>query len=135
MDPASRPGPLPEKVFNMQPVASRNHPAPGSTASDRELPRALDPAQSKAAKVQAAASAVALPTPEQVAEAIATANKALQSISSSVEFSLDSSTGKTVIRIVDSGNQQVIRQIPSEEMLAIARAVDRLQGLLLRQRV
>ena len=119
----------------MQPVASGNHLAPGSTASDRELPRALDPAQLKAARVQAAAPAVALPTPEQVAEAIATANKALQSISSSVEFSLDSSTGKTVIRIVDSGNRQVIRQIPSEEMLAIARAVDRLQGLLLRQRV
>ncbi|MFN0038152.1 MAG: flagellar protein FlaG [Burkholderiales bacterium] len=119
----------------MQPIASGNHLAPGSTGSDREFPRALDPVQPKAAKIQAAASAVVLPTPEQVAEAIATANEALQSISSSVEFSLDSSTGKTVIRIVDSGNQQVIRQVPSEEMLAIARAVDRLQGLLLRQRV
>jgi flagellar protein FlaG len=73
------------------------------------------------------------PTPEQIAEAIATANKALKSVSSSVEFSLDQGTGKTVIRIIDSSNHQVIRQVPSEEMLAIARAVDRLQGLLLRQ--
>ena len=73
------------------------------------------------------------PTPEQIAEAVAAANKALTMVSSSVEFTLDHGTKKIVIRIIDSASRQVIRQVPSEEMLAIARAVDRVQGLLLRQ--
>ncbi len=47
---------------------------------------------------------------------------------------MDDSTGKTVIKVVDSSTNELIRQIPSEEMLEIARALDRLQGLLIRQK-
>jgi flagellar protein FlaG len=47
---------------------------------------------------------------------------------------VDKDTGKTVIKIVDSQTNQVIRQIPSEELLAIARNLDRVEGLLLKQR-
>jgi flagellar protein FlaG len=114
----------------MQPIASEHSVVRIAGPTERKIfhaPEARSPAL-PAAKVPEAR-----PTPEQIAEAIATANKALKSVSSSVEFSLDHGTGKTVIRIIDSSNHQVIRQVPSEEMLAIARAVDRLQGLLLRQ--
>jgi flagellar protein FlaG len=38
-----------------------------------------------------------------------------------------------VVKVVDTETDQVIRQIPSEEMLAIARNIDRLQGLLVKQ--
>jgi hypothetical protein len=34
--------------------------------------------------------------------------------------------------VVDGVTKEVIRQIPNEEVLAIARAMDRLQGLLLK---
>ena len=47
---------------------------------------------------------------------------------------MDDSTGKTVIKVVDSSTHELIRQIPSEEMLEIARALDRLQGLLVHQK-
>ena len=53
-------------------------------------------------------------------------------MTNNLEFALDPSTGKTVVSIIDAGTQEVIRQIPSEEMLAIARAVDHLQGTLLK---
>jgi flagellar protein FlaG len=66
-----------------------------------------------------------------VREAIVVANKAMQSLSNSLEFSLDPESGKTTIRVIDKETRQVIRQFPSEEMKAIARALDRMQGLLL----
>ena len=74
------------------------------------------------------------PTPEQIKHAIEAANEALMALSSDLEFSQDPSTGKTVIRIIDTSSQQILRQFPSEEMLAIARAVDRFQGLLLKEK-
>ncbi|MDP2823781.1 MAG: flagellar protein FlaG [Sulfuritalea sp.] len=55
-------------------------------------------------------------------------------VSNSLDFSIDDSTGKTIVRITDSETGEMIRQIPSEEMMDIARSVDRMQGLLLRQK-
>lgn len=115
----------------MQAVTPEHHFARIAGSTERHnfhAPAPVSPA------LPAAAVPETRPTPEQIAEAIAVANKALKSVSSSVEFTLDHGTGKTVIRIIDSSSHQVIRQVPSEEMLAIARAVDRMQGLLLLRR-
>ena len=49
-------------------------------------------------------------------------------------FSIEEDTGKTVIKVVDSSTDEVIRQIPSEEIITIAKALDNLQGLLLKQK-
>ena len=64
-------------------------------------------------------------------EAISVANHAMRSLSNSLEFSLDPDSRKMLVRVVDRETRQVIRQFPSEEMLAIARALDRMQGLLI----
>jgi flagellar protein FlaG len=50
---------------------------------------------------------------------------------SMVEFSLDADSGRVVVKIIDSATQEVVRQIPMEEMLALAKALDKFQGLLL----
>jgi flagellar protein FlaG len=55
-------------------------------------------------------------------------------VASDIQFSIDEDTDTTVVKIVDRNTQEVIRQIPSEEMLEIAKALDRLQGLLIRQK-
>ena len=64
--------------------------------------------------------------------AASTANAAVKSLSNSLEFRIDQQSGRTVVRIVDAATQQLIRQLPSEEMLAIARALDKLQGMLIK---
>ncbi len=64
-------------------------------------------------------------------EVIAIANKTMRSLSNGLEFSLDPDSGKIVVRVVDNATHQVIRQFPSEEVLSIARALDRMQGLLI----
>jgi flagellar protein FlaG len=51
----------------------------------------------------------------------------------SLSFSIDDSTGKTVVMVTDAETGEMIRQIPSEEMLALARSLEKMQGMLLQQ--
>ncbi|MGE0080915.1 MAG: flagellar protein FlaG [Thiohalomonadaceae bacterium] len=43
-----------------------------------------------------------------------------------LNFSLDEESGRTVVKIIDAQSNEVVRQIPSEEMLALARHLARL---------
>ena len=80
-----------------------------------------------------ASAPVSVPTQAQVQQAAQMINKAIQSFSSNLEFSVDdAAVGKTVVKVVDRETGEMIRQIPSQEALDIARALDRLQGLLIR---
>jgi flagellar protein FlaG len=51
---------------------------------------------------------------------------------SSLEFSVDNDTNRIVVKVVDNETRELVRQIPMEEMLALAKAMNQLQGLLLR---
>lgn len=51
-----------------------------------------------------------------------------------VQFSVDSDTGKTVLRVTDAESGAVLRQIPGDEALSMARILDRMQGVLIRQK-
>jgi flagellar protein FlaG len=52
----------------------------------------------------------------------------------SIEFSLDQSTDRLVVKVVDTVSNTVLRQIPNEEVLAFSKTLDRLQGLVIRQK-
>lgn len=70
-------------------------------------------------------------TAEQVEQMVKEVKQVVEQVAQNLRFSVDESTGRTVITVTDATTREVIRQIPSEEMLAVARALDRLQGLLL----
>lgn len=93
--------------------------------------RPARPAQ-PASRDAAASMPAAPPGRDQLKEAMQEIRRVVAPVAQSLQFSIDEATGKTVVRVVDSATQEVIRQIPSEEVLAIARALDRLQGLLLK---
>lgn len=74
------------------------------------------------------------PSQQQVQQALERINRALQASSSNLEFSFDQGSNRTIVRVVDTESGELIRQIPSEAMLAIAESIDQFQkGLLLRQ--
>ena len=60
-------------------------------------------------------------------------NKLMKSLDNSLRFSVDEDTGKTVVKVIDSTTQEVIKQFPSEEALALTKALDKLTGLLVEQ--
>lgn len=53
---------------------------------------------------------------------------------SDINFSVDESSGIRVVKIIDRNSSEVIRQMPSEEAVALARALDKLQGLLIKDK-
>jgi flagellar protein FlaG len=59
----------------------------------------------------------------------------VQNLHRSLHFSVDEKSGETVVRVVDSETQEVIRQIPSEELLAIADRLRSTAGVLLTEQV
>lgn len=71
---------------------------------------------------------------EQVKSAVDNINRALKQTNKNLEFSVDESTKKQMFKLKDAETGDVIRQYPTEEMLAISRAIDQIQqGLLLKQ--
>lgn len=89
-------------------------------------------------------SAEAAPTPEtkksvreiqeeDVKKAVDDVQKFVSTKNQDILFSIDKDLGKTVVKVVDRGTKELIRQFPSEEMLQIAKALDKIQGLLVKQ--
>jgi flagellar protein FlaG len=71
---------------------------------------------------------------EQLEDAVKQLNDFLKPINSAVQFTLDDDTGQTVVKVIDTATKEVIRQVPSEEMLNIARALDKIAGVLIQQK-
>ena len=71
---------------------------------------------------------------DQLNAAVKAANDFVSMVNDSVQFSIDDATGKTIIKVIDKSTEEVLRQIPSEEMLTIAKALDDMKGLLVRQK-
>lgn len=70
-------------------------------------------------------------TPQQLRQSVEELQRKVQLTVPSLQFSIDHDTGKTVIKVTDVNTNEVIRQIPAEEILRLAKEIDRMQGLLL----
>lgn len=76
-------------------------------------------------------------TPDALKQAVDSANdklKNLQNQSNTLEFSVDEDLGRVIVRLVDTKTHEVIRQYPPEEVLEIARQMDKLVGKLLKEK-
>jgi flagellar protein FlaG len=54
-------------------------------------------------------------------EAVTQINSYVQNLQRNLQFTVDEETGKDIVTVTDSVSNEVIRQIPSEEALALAR--------------
>ena len=114
-----------------------------SPTSQGEVATAPRPVVSEAAKVSAAmvempSKAVAAVkeavNPTSLKQATDQLNQAIKLMANNLQFTIDEETGIDVVKVVDTDTKEVIRQFPSEEILAIAKAIDQLQGLLVRDK-
>jgi flagellar protein FlaG len=102
-------------------------------------PAARAPATVVETPVAVAKSAPA-PSLEQLTHAVSNINKSLQTLSQDVVFSIDADSNRTIVKVVDQKTKEVIRQIPTEETLEIAKALDSasaldtVKGLLIKQK-
>ncbi len=100
-------------------TTATHHPGPASRGSN---PR----------PAKAAAPAVALPQLTALRTEIAETLAAVAPHAGALEFEVDQ--GHTIVRVVDRETKQLVRQIPSEEMVEIRRALERAQGILIRSK-
>ena len=121
---------IPGTTLNMALAASAE-----TRASSRSAPTSELAANALVAPLAESKPAEKPPASEdQLKDAIKAANDFVQPINNAVEFSLDKESDKMIVKVVDTATKEVIRQFPSEEMLALAQALDKIQGLLIKQK-
>jgi flagellar protein FlaG len=74
------------------------------------------------------------PTKEKLEQAAARVKEVLRGTTSRLEIEIDSDSNKAVIRILNGESGEVIRQIPAQELLDLAKHLDEPKGLLVRER-
>ncbi len=100
-------------------TAPRRNLTPGPRsehASDRAFEVAAAKAAARAEQAAAANEAALKAAREQ-------ANQALAGNSRELAFELDDGSGRVVVKLIDTRTNEVLRQMPTEEMLAISRAL------------
>lgn len=68
-----------------------------------------------------------------VKQAVSDINKAMQFMSRQLEFSVDTDSDRTIVKVIDQQTREVIRQMPTKEALEIGKALEKAQGLLIKQ--
>lgn len=111
--------------------------APENTAASllRQAAPLADSGAAKPAPAVAKADTAKAAEPDQaeVARVVDEINKAMQALSRNIEFSIDTDSQRTIVKVVDQETREVIRQMPSAEALEIGKALQKVQGLLIRQ--
>jgi len=64
-----------------------------------------------------------------LSESVQTLSRSVQTIARSLEFRVDDNSGKTVITVRDSDSKEVIRQIPSEQLLQLSARLQDMQEI------
>lgn len=67
-------------------------------------------------------------------EAVSSMQDATQAMQRNLNFSIDESTGRMVVKVTDSSSGEVIRQMPTEEALRLAESLDEMRSLLFEAR-
>jgi len=122
----------PEKILNNG-LVSNGKPVNVSTSP------AIGTAQPVESSVLSQVSAVKVAeqplSSAQLESALNDANKVFEQSNRSLEFSVDTDTKRSIVKLIDTETGDLIRQFPSEEMLAIASAIGQFQqGVLLNQK-
>lgn len=63
---------------------------------------------------------------KQLEQAVSKINDYVQNQQRTLQFSVDEDSGRNVVKVLDKLTEEVIRQIPQEEVLVIARRIEEL---------
>lgn len=113
-----------------------SYPAPAAAAAPQEKTAE----QGASEKVHSKPSLAAVDnekkqTDTDLQEAVKGLQDYVQSLQRNLEFSVDESTGTTVVKVVARDSGEVIRQIPSETALELAKSLQDVNSLLFDEKV
>jgi flagellar protein FlaG len=113
-------------------------PAPVRSTAPAPLPLAAN-SPAVTVKPESVAESItaqkAQPDATQLKEAVSKLNDYVQNTRRNLSFSVEETTGRTVVRVYDAETDELIRQIPSEETLRLAETIqEQPSSLLLQER-
>ncbi len=74
-------------------------------------------------------------SPQEAKEVVLTVQEELEKLNVRLVFNIDKDTKEVVVKVVDPKTNEVIRQIPPEELLEIRKRLDEIMGILFDVRV
>lgn len=115
-------------------LGAQTAPVPKPLAADaakvRQLPAQSGESLQRQEQVQSQARVPSLQ------DAVTRLNEYVQSTNRQLQFSVDKQSGQTIVKVIDLQTDQVVRQIPSDDVLALARQLrDLSKGSLFEQKV
>jgi len=108
-----------------------NAPAPNPQPAHSAEAAAV-PGQPQAAPAQPAQSHE--PSLEEVKRATHQVQQIVQAKASNLQFAIAQDQGQTIVKLMDKQSGEVILQIPSKAMIAIADQIDKTVGLFVQQK-
>lgn len=72
------------------------------------------------------------PSASELADAIKKLNETVKLYKGDLQFSVDEDTQMQIVKVVDRSSKELIRQIPSPEVVRIAKAIDEFSSLFIR---
>ena len=98
----------------------------GKTNTDAEVVAAAASAEIRPSNI----NQVMQPTRETVARAAEQMQKFVSSMGRNLNFSIDGETGHHIVRVTNPATGEVVRQLPSEEMLRLAHSLTQISALV-----
>ena len=108
-----------------------SQPSTSRTTESAGAPVALDTDEVRAVRQEVGSDIANLR--QAVQESVEKLNKFISPYVTSLQFSVDEDLGKVVVRIMDNETEEVIKQIPSEDVLALTKALGKVSGLFVEQ--
>ena len=112
---------LASQAVQVAPSAPAAQPAPKASGFVADVAKA-SPVLGNA--VESTSNTARQVSPEALQNAVSVINQVMRQSNNSLQFSVDTDSNTPVVRLVDSKTGELIRQIPSEETLAISRSID-----------
>jgi flagellar protein FlaG len=100
--------------------------AVGKTNTDAAVVAAAASAEFRPSNV----SQVTQPSRETVARAAEQMQKFVSTMGRNLNFSIDGTTGHHIVRVTNPATGEVVRQLPSEEMIRIAHSLTQISALV-----
>lgn len=103
----------------------------GSSASSETRVATREVSKSPAVKLESIEEVADTVSDAELKKSVEVINQFLNA-NNSINLNLDQESGKVLVQIVDKETNTVIRQIPSKEVLEMAKDLDKKNGMLLR---
>lgn len=111
--------------MDMNVSLSSLYPSSSSKTTNDSQERLLDAGQVHARKAEDTKRA-----PKALDQAIESLQAYMQSIQRSLDFSIDDSTGIIVVKVIEKATGELIRQLPTEEALELAKNIKEVDSRL-----